>query len=100
MEKQVLLQKLSDTGVVAVIRTDGGQELIEICRVVAEHDGLYATHIRNEGYRLLEALEETFEIVKKSGVRTEISHLKASGQPNWGLVKEAVARIYRQRQQG
>ncbi len=75
-------------------------ELIEICRVVAEHDGLYATHIRNEGYRLLEALEETFEIVKKSGVRTEISHLKASGQPNWGLVKEAVARIYRQRQQG
>ncbi len=75
-------------------------ELIELAGIVSEHDSLLSIHMRNEGYRLLEAVDETLEIVKKTGVRTEISHLKAAGEKNWGLVRPAVNRIDNARDQG
>lgn len=58
-------------------------ELIELCKVVAEFDGIYATHMRSEGDKLLEAIDETLDIGKESGARVHISHLKTSGQGNW-----------------
>jgi N-acyl-D-amino-acid deacylase len=69
------------------------EELIALAEVVAAYDGLYISHIRNEGARLLPALEEFTHIVRAAGVRGEIYHLKAAGLPNWHLLTEAIDRI-------
>ena len=61
-------------------------ELAALCEVVREKGGLYASHIRNESAKLLDAVEENLEIGRRSGVRVELSHHKASGQKNWGKV--------------
>jgi N-acyl-D-amino-acid deacylase len=68
-------------------------ELAALCEIVRAGGGLYASHIRNEGPQLLEAVEENLEIARRSKVRVQLSHHKASGQKNWGRVKESVARI-------
>ena len=68
-------------------------ELAALCAVVREKGGLYASHIRNEGERLLEAVEENLEIARRSQVRVQLSHHKASGQKNWGRVKDSTAKI-------
>ncbi len=60
------------------------EEIVALARVVARRGGLYATHIRNEESMLLEAVDEAIRIGRESGVRVEISHLKAAGMPNWG----------------
>lgn len=70
-------------------------ELAALCRVVRERGGLYASHIRNEGDELFEAVEENFEIARRSGVRVQLSHHKASQQRNWGKVRESTAMIER-----
>jgi N-acyl-D-amino-acid deacylase len=68
-------------------------ELAALCAVVQEKGGLYASHIRNEGDRLLEAVEENLEIGRRSRVRVQLSHHKASGPKNWGRVQESTAKI-------
>lgn len=68
-------------------------ELVALASVVAEHDGLYISHVRNEGRRLLEALDEFFTILRRAGVRGEIYHLKAAGVSNWPLLEKAIAKI-------
>ena len=68
-------------------------ELIELSRVVRRHGGIYATHIRNEGARLLESIDEAVAIGKAAGVPVHISHLKASGKAHWGAVGPALTRI-------
>lgn len=70
-------------------------ELAALCRVVRERGGLYASHIRNEGDDLLAAVEENLEIGRRSGVRVQLSHHKASQQRNWGKVRESTALIER-----
>lgn len=60
------------------------EEILAMARVVARRGGLYASHIRNEESTLLEAVDEAIRIGRSSGVRVEISHLKAAGMPNWG----------------
>ncbi len=65
-------------------------EIIELARVVARYGGIYATHMRNEGLRLIDSIIEAITIGLKSGVSVEISHLKASGRPNWGRVDAAL----------
>lgn len=75
-------------------------EIIALAKVVADHQGLYFSHIRNEGSGLLDAVREFIEIVEKSGCRGgQIAHFKASGKGNLGksiesirLVEEANAR--------
>ncbi|HLQ05932.1 MAG TPA: amidohydrolase family protein, partial [Verrucomicrobiae bacterium] len=61
-------------------------ELSFLCEVVRAKGGVYASHIRNEGARLLDAVEENLEIARRSRVRMQLSHHKASGQKNWGKV--------------
>ena len=61
-------------------------ELIELSRVVRRHGGIYASHIRNEGARLLESIDEAIAIGKAAGIPVHISHLKASGKAYWGTV--------------
>ena len=75
-------------------------ELSSLCEVVRAKGGLYASHIRDEGAKLLEAVEENLEIGRRSRVRVQLSHHKASGQKNWGKVKESVARISAAREAG
>jgi len=75
-------------------------ELATLCAVVREKGGLYASHIRNESTKLLDAVAENLEIGRRSRVRVELSHHKASGQRNWGKVKESTALIERARAEG
>src|SRR2546422_10343732 len=75
-------------------------ELAALCEVVSAKGGLYASHIRNEGAKLLDAVEENLEIGRRSGVRVELSHHKASGQKNWGKVRDSTARIEQARAAG
>jgi N-acyl-D-amino-acid deacylase len=62
--------------------------------------GIYISHIRSEGSRLLEAIDELIEISRRSGAPAEIYHLKASGKENWGKLDAALARIEAARAQG
>lgn len=75
-------------------------ELISFCRVVADHDGLYISHLRNEGDRLVEAADELIEIARTSGSRAEIYHLKTAGHHNWTKMIDVLERIETARNDG
>ncbi len=76
------------------------EELIELCKVVSQYDGLYTTHMRSEGNRLLEGVEEVLTIARQSGVRAEIYHLKAAGRQNWHKLETVIDRINAARREG
>lgn len=76
------------------------EELIELAKVAAEYDGMYISHIRSEGNRLLEGIDELIRIARESGVRAEIYHLKAAGERNWIKHDEVVRRIEAARAEG
>lgn len=69
------------------------EELIELCRAVARHGGLYTTHMRSESDLLLESIDEAIEIAERSGAKLQISHLKASGSNNWNKIDSAFEKI-------
>lgn len=73
------------------------EEIIELAKVVAQRGGLYTTHMRSESGGLLEAIDEAIDIAERSGARLQISHLKASGQSNWGKLETALERIHHAR---
>jgi N-acyl-D-amino-acid deacylase len=75
-------------------------ELVALAEVAGEYDGMYISHVRGEGAHLLEAVGELLTIAREAGVRAEIYHLKASGQPNWPLFDEAVAMVEAARAEG
>jgi len=75
-------------------------EVIELVKVIVPYGGIYHTHTRNEGDKLIEAVKEAIEIAEKSGAPAHISHFKAIGYPNWGLVKEASILIEEARTRG
>ena len=75
-------------------------ELIELCRVVAEFGGVFSVHLRNESYRLIESVREVLEIAQKSGVKLQISHHKVTGKANWGKIRASLMLIEQARQQG
>jgi N-acyl-D-amino-acid deacylase len=68
-------------------------ELIELCKVAAEYDGMYISHMRSEGNRLLESLDELIEIANKAKIRAEVYHLKQAGKNNWNKLEPAIAKI-------
>lgn len=76
------------------------EELIEVASVLAEYDGIYATHLRDEGRELLESVREAIEIGRANGIAVEISHHKAMARQNWGKVKESLAMMARAREEG
>jgi len=75
-------------------------ELIALAQESARCGGIYIAHIRSEGDRLLEAVDETIAIARASGAPAEIYHFKQSGQDNWGKLDAAIARIDRARADG
>ena len=70
------------------------EELIELCKVVSKHGGVYATHIRSEDDKVEQAIEEALQICKQAEVSTEISHLKACNQNNWHKVDHILEMIH------
>ncbi|MDP4639152.1 MAG: D-aminoacylase [Pseudomonadales bacterium] len=69
------------------------EEIIALARAAKTTGALYTTHMRNEGDKLLEAIEETLTIGLESDVHVHISHHKSAGKPNWGKVRESLARV-------
>jgi N-acyl-D-amino-acid deacylase len=75
-------------------------ELIALSEAAAEYDGMYISHMRDEGAHMLEAIEELITIAREADIRAEIYHLKSSGQQNWPLFDEAVQMIEDARTEG
>jgi N-acyl-D-amino-acid deacylase len=71
------------------------EEVIEVCRPLAARNGLYCTHMRDEGNNVLDSLEETFRIGRALGVPVVISHHKVAGKPNHGRSAETLPAIER-----
>ncbi|MBD2845972.1 D-aminoacylase [Paenibacillus sp. IB182496] len=66
------------------------EELAELCEVLPAYGGLLSTHIRGEGSHLIASLREVIWVAERAGVPLHVSHLKAAGRRNWGLVLEAM----------
>ena len=68
-------------------------ELVAITSEAAKCGGMYISHMRSEGNKLLEAIDELITISKESGAPAEIYHFKQGGQPNWGKIDAAIAKV-------
>ncbi|MBE0538231.1 MAG: D-aminoacylase [Ignavibacterium sp.] len=69
------------------------EEISELCKVMKNRGGIYATHMRNEADTVLEAITEAIQIGKAAGVPVNISHLKLQGKANWNKIDQALALI-------
>lgn len=76
------------------------EELIALAEVAAQYGGLYISHIRSEGNRFLEAVDELITIARKAGIAAEIYHLKAAGEANWHKLDEVVKKVEAARGEG
>src|SRR5687767_6473153 len=76
------------------------EELIELCKAAAPYQGKYISHLRSEGDRLLEAVEELIRIGREAKVPAEIYHLKAAGESNWPKMEAVIARVEAARRAG
>ena len=75
-------------------------ELERLCRGLGRRDKIYATHMRDYGARLIEAIDEQIGLARRSGRRLQISHLQAVGEANWSRQATALERIERARDEG
>ena len=76
------------------------EELIELCKVVKEYEGIFAVHMRDEGYALIESVDEVLNIARETGVKLQISHLKAAYRENWGKASHVLRMIDEAREAG
>ena len=76
------------------------EEVIELAKFAGARDALYTTHMRNEGDKLLDAVDESLRIGREANVHLHISHHKAAGKPNWGKVGDSLAKVDQALQQG
>jgi len=76
------------------------EELIELCKVAAQYEGKYISHIRSEGNRLMEAVDELLRISREAKIPAEIYHLKAAGKANWNKIDAVLAKIEKARAEG
>jgi len=76
------------------------EELIELCKAAAPYGGKYISHLRSEGNRLVEAVEELIRISREAGVPAEIYHLKAAGEKNWGKMDAVLALVEKAQKEG
>jgi N-acyl-D-aspartate/D-glutamate deacylase len=75
-------------------------ELIELCKVAAQYRGKYISHMRSEGNRLIEAVEELIRISREARLPAEIYHLKAAGKANWPKMDAVIAMVEKARKEG
>jgi N-acyl-D-amino-acid deacylase len=76
------------------------EELIELCKVAAQLRGKYISHMRSEGNRLTEAVDELIRISREANIPAEIYHLKAAGQANWPKMDQVISKIEAARKEG
>jgi N-acyl-D-aspartate/D-glutamate deacylase len=76
------------------------EELIALSKVAAEYDGMYISHMRDEGAHMVTAVAELLTIAQEANIRAEIYHLKSSGQANWPQFDKAISMIEDARSQG
>src|SRR5881227_2464558 len=75
-------------------------ELIELCKVAAKYQGKYISHMRSEGNRLLEALDELIRISREAKIPAEVYHIKVSGKQNWPKIDDLLSRIEAAQKEG
>jgi len=76
------------------------EELIELCKVAAQYQGRYISHIRSEGNGLVEAVDELIRISREARIPAEIYHLKAAGKANWSKIDAVIAMVEKARAEG
>lgn len=76
------------------------EELVELAKVVKQHNAILSVHIRNESVRVFESVNEMLDVAKRSGVHLQISHLKLMGKPQWGRAAELLEKIETARGEG
>jgi N-acyl-D-aspartate/D-glutamate deacylase len=76
------------------------EELIELCKVAAKYQGKYISHMRSEGSRLLEAVDELIRISREAKIPAEVYHIKASGRQNWPKIDDLLSRIEAAQKEG
>jgi N-acyl-D-amino-acid deacylase len=76
------------------------EELIELCKAAAKYKGKYITHMRSEGERLLEGIDEVIRISREAKIPAEIYHFKAAGKANWRKMDDAIAKVEAARKEG
>lgn len=75
-------------------------EIVELAKIAARHDAVYASHMRNEGLDIFKAIDELGDVAIRSGVRTQLSHIKLSGESMWGKATEVLERLKELRRKG
>jgi len=75
-------------------------ELVELAKVASQFGGMYISHLRSEGNRLVEAVDELMAIAREANIRAEIYHLKAAGESNWPKLDEVIRRVEAARKDG
>jgi len=75
-------------------------EIVELAKVAARYDGIYASHMRNEGTGIFDALSELFQVAREAKIRAEISHIKLGGKTMWGKADTVLAAIEKARDEG
>jgi len=76
------------------------EEIVSLAKIAKQYNGVYATHMRNEGSKVTEAIEETLTIGRQSGIPVQISHFKLSGRANWGKSNITLAMVEKARREG
>lgn len=75
-------------------------EVLRLAKVVAKYNGVYASHMRDEGDSVVQAIEEALYIGREAGLPVQLSHFKLSGQQNWGRSKETIPLVIKAREEG
>lgn len=75
-------------------------EVIGLAKAASKHNGVYASHIRDEGDKVTDAIEEAVNIGRQANIPVEISHFKVTYKPNWGRSVSTVAQVEKARQEG
>ncbi len=75
-------------------------EIVRLAKIAAKYNGVYASHMRDEGDSVVQAIDEALHIGKEAKIPVQISHFKLSGQQNWGRSKETIPMIIKAREAG
>lgn len=76
------------------------EEITELAKVIEPFDGIYASHMRNEGKQIVEAVSETIDVGRKAGVRVDLSHHKMVGRSYWGKYRETLRMVHEANEEG
>jgi N-acyl-D-aspartate/D-glutamate deacylase len=75
-------------------------DIVQLCKPVARHGGIYSSHIRNEGTGVFDAVKEAIAVGERAGVPVDIIHIKIADQQYWGRMNEVIALIEEARKRG